>query len=70
MRWIQFKAGVVHASYKTTLINESRLGLAAGVGVTLGSEKKVRIHLLDYSRYEVGGDSFNVYSLGFVLFGH
>ena len=69
MRWIQLKAGVVHASYKTTVINESGLGLAAGVGVVLDSQKKVQIHLLDYSRYEVGGDSFNVYSFGFVLFG-
>ena len=70
MRWIQLKAGVVHASYKTTAINDSGLGLATGVGVVLGSESKVRIHLLDYSRYVVDGKGFNVYSLGFVLFGH
>ena len=70
MRWIQLKAGIVHADYKTSVINGSGLGLAAGVGVVLGSESKVRIHLLDYSRYEVGGKGFNVYSLGFVLFGH
>ncbi len=68
IRWIQLKAGVVHASYKTTEINESEIGLAAGFGVVLGS-KKVRIHLLDYSRYEVQGNGFNVYSIGFVLFG-
>ena len=67
IRWIQLKAGVVHAGYKTTEINESGIGLAAGFGVVLGS-KKVRIHLLDYSRYEVKGEGFNVYSLGFVLF--
>ncbi len=69
-RWIQLKAGIVHADYQTAVINSSGFGFAAGVGVVLGSESKVRFHLLDYSRYEVGGKGFNVYSLGFVLFGH
>ena len=70
MRWIQLKAGLVHADYETIAINESGLGFAGGFGFVLGSESKVRIHLLDYSRYVVGGDSFNVYSIGFILFGH
>ena len=70
LRWIQLRAGVVHANYRTAEINESGLGFAASVGVVLGSGRKVRVHLLDYSRYEVEGKGFNVYSVGFVLFGH
>jgi hypothetical protein len=66
-RWIQLKAGIVHADYQTAVINSSGFGFAAGVGVVLGSESKVRFHLLDYSRYEIGSHGFNVYSLGIAL---
>ena len=69
MRWIQLKAGLVYADYKTFEVDGSGVGVTAGVGVVLGGER-FRVHLLDYSRYEVQGAGFNVYSINFgALFG-
>ena len=69
-RWIQFKTGLVYARYKTALFDDDGIGVAGGIGIVLGSENKVRLHLLDYSRYHIDGRSFNTYSLSFALFFH
>ena len=65
--WIQFRAGVVHASYYTVTRDENGIGAAVGAGLVIGSET-VRLHLLDYNRYQIGSDAFNVYSISIGIF--
>ena len=65
--WIQLRAGVVHASYYTVNQDEDGFGVAAGAGLVIGSEA-VRLHLLDYNRYQIGSDAFNVYSISIGIF--
>jgi hypothetical protein len=60
--WLQFKAGIVHGDYHTVNKDVSDIGTALGVGIVLGSDD-VRLHVLDFHRYQIGGDSFNVYSI-------
>lgn len=69
-QWLQLKAGVVSADYKTLAMEGNGTGLAVGAGVVLGGED-LRFHVLDVYRYQVGGHSFNVYTFSIaVLFGH
>ena len=65
--WLQFRAGLVHASYYTIDQDENGFGVAAGAGLVIGSET-VRLHLLDYNRYQIGSDGFNVYSISIGVF--
>ncbi len=67
VNWLQFKAGVVRADYHTVKTDEITMGTAMGVGIVFGSEK-FRLRMLDYHRYFVGGDSFNVYSFSLFIF--
>lgn len=60
--WLQFKAGIVHGDYHTVDKDASKMGAALGLGIVVGSED-FRLHLLDFHRYQFGGDSFNVYSI-------
>lgn len=62
--WVQFSGGVVSAEYKALTIAGSGTGLAVGAGLVLGSES-LRLHLLDYHRYLIGGQHFDVYSISF-----
>jgi len=60
--WLQFSAGLVSAEYKSLTATGNGMGLAAGVGAVVGGEN-LRLHLLDYHRYMIGGMGFNVYSI-------
>jgi hypothetical protein len=69
LNWIQLKVGTAQANYKTQELDNKGIGLAYGVGAVIG-EEKVRVHLLDIERYEIEGDSFNIYSINVaILFG-
>ena len=65
--WVQFRAGLVHASYYTVEQDEDGFGVAAGVGLVIGSDK-IRLHLLDFDRYQIGSDGFNIYSISIGIF--
>jgi hypothetical protein len=60
--FLHFKAGVVKADYKTAFEDTDDIGLALGLSLVLGSGK-LRLHLLDYQHYKIGGDSFNSISI-------
>ncbi len=60
--WVHFKAGIVNADYHTIKKDVNSRGIAMGVGITLGSED-IRLHLFDFHRYKIGGDSFNIYTI-------
>lgn len=64
--WLQFKAGPVHASYYTVNKDESAVGAAVGIGLVVPSDV-IQVHMLDYHRYRVGGESFNVYSMSVLI---
>lgn len=64
---LQFRTGVVHASYYTIEQDKTGFGVAAGAGLIIGSEK-IRLHILDYNRYQIGADGFNVYSISIGIF--
>jgi hypothetical protein len=68
LSWIQLKAGVVYADYRTILKNQSGVGYGAGLGVILYPNSLIRLRLLDYARYEIEGEDFNVISISFSLF--
>ena len=68
-RWLQLKAGIAKADYVTAEADNDGTGTALGVGVVLGSEK-VQWHLLDYQRYAISGDQFNVYSISLAVLFH
>lgn len=65
--WLQFRAGLVHASYYTVDQDEDGFGAAVGAGLVIGTET-IRLHLLDYNRYQIGSDGFNVYSISIGIF--
>lgn len=60
--WLQFSGGLVSAEYKSLMMTGSGTGFAAGAGVVLG-DGNLRLHLLDYHRYMLEGQIFNVYSI-------
>lgn len=74
LSWVQFKAGVVSADYKIVdldplgaqVTDRSDTGFALGLGLVFGSGQ-FRFHLLDYEHYRVGGESFNVWGISFLL---
>jgi hypothetical protein len=68
-QWLQLKAGIANANYVTADEDNKGTGTALGVGVVLGSEK-VQWHLLDYQRYAISGDQFNVYSISLAVLFH
>jgi len=81
LRWLQFKAGVINADFKIAEFDytESAVrlrsdqsgatGLALGLGFLLGSDT-VRLHLFDYQRYMIAGESFDAFGISlFVLAG-
>lgn len=66
-RWIQLKTGIVHVDYETLAGRDRGIGLSAGFGIVTGSEK-VRLHLIDVSRYQAAGEGFTVVSVSFGVF--
>lgn len=62
LKWLQLKGGIVSADYKSQTVEGSGTGVALGAGVVIGGDK-VRFHVLDIYRYQVGGDSFNIYTI-------
>ncbi len=62
--WLQFSGGVVSAEYKALAMAGSGTGLAVGAGLVIGGES-LRLHVLDYHRYMIEGQIFNVYSISF-----
>jgi hypothetical protein len=80
LRWLQFKAGVINADYKIAEFDydsgnvqiradrSGATGLALGLGVVVGSDK-VRIHVFDYQRFEIGGESFDTFSISLAVLG-
>jgi hypothetical protein len=68
-QWLQLKAGIAKANYVTAEEDNKGTGTALGVGVVLGSQK-VQWHLLDYQRYAISGDQFNVYSISLAVLFH
>lgn len=64
--WVQFKAGLVHADYHTVQEDTSGTGLAVGIGIMVGSGD-FRLHMLDIHRYQIGGDTFYIYSFSIFL---
>jgi hypothetical protein len=68
-QWLQLKAGIAKADYVTAEEDNEGTGTALGVGVVIGSEK-VQWHLLDYQRYAISGDQFNVYSISLAVLFH
>lgn len=68
-QWLQLKGGIVSADYKTLTEDWHGDGTALGVGVVMGNDP-LRIHILDYYRYQLGGRSFNIYSLSLIVLFH
>ncbi|HEY6094126.1 MAG TPA: hypothetical protein VIU93_04160 [Gallionellaceae bacterium] len=67
--WLQLKAGLVNADYKTLALEGSGTGLALGVGAVIGGDT-FRVHLLDVEQYWVGGHRFTTVTISIgVLFG-
>jgi hypothetical protein len=64
--WLQFKAGPVRASYHTVDKDESAVGAGVGIGLVVPSDL-IQVHMFDYHRYRVGGESFNVYSASVII---
>lgn len=64
--WLQFKAGPVRASYHTVNKDEIAVGAGVGIGLVVPSDV-IQVHMLDYHRYRVGGESFNVYSMSVLI---
>lgn len=68
-KWpLLFKVGVVNANYVTSVKSVSATGFAIGVGLDI-EFGTFRLNLLDYSRYYIGSDVVNVYTLSLVLWG-
>lgn len=77
-RWLQFKAGVIHADIKIAEFDytaggvrirsdqNGSTGVGAGLGVVLGSDS-LRLHLLDYQRYLIGGESFDAFGISLAV---
>jgi hypothetical protein len=64
--WLQFKAGIVHTDYHTVDKDESGVGAAVGIGLVVPSDF-IQVHILDYHRYQVGGESFDVLSASVLI---
>ena len=67
--FLQFKAGVVKADYKTATKDADDIGLAFGLSLVFDifGSNKVRFHLLDYQHYKIGGDSFNSFAVSVAI---
>jgi hypothetical protein len=71
---LQLKAGVVSADFKivktdypvTISDTFGSTGTAIGMGLVFGSEQ-FRVHLLDYERYSIGREKFDVWSFSLLL---
>jgi hypothetical protein len=67
--WLQFKAGLVNADFKTLEMEGSGTGLAMGAGIVIGGDT-LRLHLLDVEQYWVGGHRFTTVTISVgVVFG-
>jgi len=78
LSWLQFKAGVIHADFKISEFDytagsvqlradqNGATGVGLGLGFVLGSEK-LRVHLFDYQRYMIGGESFDAFGISLVV---
>jgi hypothetical protein len=64
--WVQFKVGLAHANYHTVQQDTSGTGLAVGIGIMVGSEN-FRLHMFDIHRYQIGKESFYIYSFSIFL---
>ncbi|MCJ7766343.1 MAG: hypothetical protein MUP09_10440 [Thiovulaceae bacterium] len=64
--WVQFNAGIVHADYHTVEQDVSSTGAAVGIGIMVGSGD-FRLHMFDVHRYQIGGESFYIYSFSIFL---
>jgi hypothetical protein len=64
--WVQFNAGLAHANYHTVEQDASSTGVALGIGIMVGSGD-FRLHMLDYHRYQIDGNNFNIYSFSIFL---
>jgi hypothetical protein len=72
---IQFSTGIVLADYRSSYYDEagnrtvirdpdpSRTGFALGVAIVLPFADVFRLHLLDYHRYRIGGETFDLYGI-------
>ena len=69
LQWLQLKGGLVDARYKTMATEGSGMGLALGAGIVLGGDD-FRLHALDVYRYQIGGRSFNIYSISIAILFH
>jgi hypothetical protein len=64
--WLQFKAGAVKADYATFDRDESRWGYGLGAGIVM-DYTGVKVHLLDYQHFAFGKDSFDAYTISFIV---
>ena len=60
--WLQLKAGLVNADFKTLAMEGSGTGLALGAGIVMGGDT-FRLRLLDIEEYWVGGHRFMTFSI-------
>jgi hypothetical protein len=58
--------GLAHANYHTVQQDTSGTGLAVGIGIMVGSEN-FRLHMFDIHRYQIGKESFYIYSFSIFL---
>ena len=77
--WLQFSTGLVLADYRSSYYDEannrivirdpnpSRTGFALGVGVVLPFADSFRLHLIDYHRYRIGSETFDLYGISVAL---
>lgn len=66
--WLQLKAGVVSASFKTIAMEGEGAGLAVGAGIVFGGDT-FRLHLLDVHEYLVAGHRFTIVSINIAILG-
>jgi hypothetical protein len=66
---ILFKAGLVNARYLTPTKSETSTGAAIGVALDLDLGGGLRLNILDFRRYYLGGDVINSYSISAMVLG-
>jgi len=64
--WLQLKAGLVNADFKSLQMEGSGTGVALGAGIVMGADM-FRLHLLDIEEYWVGGQQFTTFSISIGL---